>query len=113
MQTILRPAYGTYTVTDDELADKHAVWGARLIAPADLVWDRQDIDSDDDAAKAALVDWLNGGAIREALNALREYRVIIRGNEEDRHTIFEDETGIIVGSAQASYGYVYVLGWLK
>jgi hypothetical protein len=32
---------------------------------------------------------------------------------EQEAVIYEDEQGIIVGSAQGSYGYLYVCGWLK
>jgi hypothetical protein len=31
----------------------------------------------------------------------------------DEAVIYEDERGKIVGSAQGSYGYLYVAGWLK
>lgn len=92
-----------------------AAWGARLIAPADLVWDRQDISADDDDAKRALVVWLNGDdgdtpAIRAMLDRLRDMRL---SQDYEVTTIFEDERGQIIGSTNRSYGYVYVAGWLK
>jgi len=109
--TILRPAYGTYTVTDDELRGVQAVWGARLIAPADLVYDRQDLVSSDDEAREGLIHWLNNGGIRGAVDFL--HGAYLRGDSTERTVCFVDERGIIVGSPQGSYGYVYVTGWLK
>jgi hypothetical protein len=91
--------------------DVTTVWGARLIAPADLVHDRQDLVAESDEAKQALIAWLNGGAISQALAALRERYV--RGDSDEEFVIFEDDRGKIVGNAQASHGYVYVAGWLK
>jgi hypothetical protein len=108
---VCRPAYGTYTATDEELAGIPAVWGARLIAPADLVHDRQDLVSSDDEAREALIHWLNNGGIRGALDFLRG--AYLSGSSSERTTCFEDERGIIVGSPQGSYGYIYVTGWLK
>lgn len=109
--TILRPSFGTYHATDDDLRGKRAVWGARLIAPNDLVWDRQDLVSDDDEAKEALVHWLNNGAIRDMRRILDQ--LYLGGNDNTRHVIIDDERGVIVGSPQGSYGYIYVTGWLK
>lgn len=80
-----------------------AVWGARLIAPNDLLWDRQDLVYEDDAVKAELVAWLNTGALKQALDRLGRDRVML--HQEDREfLVFEDATGRIVG---------YVAGWLK
>lgn len=94
-------------------------WGARLIAPNDLLWDRQDLIAENDGEKKALVAWLNGetrgqGAIKEALDWLkRYYGREIRGDEPFQHILYEDDQGIVVGNTNASYGYVYVAGWLK
>ena len=90
-----------------------AVWGARLIYPADLVWDRQDNDytgdGDREAALKQLHEWLNRGALNAALKACHRFR-----SDEQRHAVLhEDERGIIVGNPNASYGYVYVAAWLK
>jgi hypothetical protein len=95
--------------------DLRAVWGARLIAPNDLLWDRQGLIADDDEAKAELVAWLNGevrgqGALNEALRRLAR---IPLANVDEEVVIYEDATGKIVGNTQASHGYVYVAGWLK
>jgi hypothetical protein len=103
-----------------------AVWGARLIFPADLVHDRQDLAAHDDEAKAELIRWLNGaddtgrnGAIAKMLDVLRDtnrrYEVGIypRMKFEQEAVIYEDDEGKIVGSDQASGGHLYVCGWLK
>jgi hypothetical protein len=87
-------------------------WGARLIAPNDLLHDRQDLVAESDEAKTELVAWLNGGAIRRALDWLRENYWQFRQDDEQL-VVFEDADGMIVGSTQGSGGYVYVAGWLK
>lgn len=121
METIekLTPAYGTYTADTygNGRLEARAVWGARMIAPCDLVANRQDLVSEDEAAKAALMEWLNPegtGAIGKAQEKLREvYGRALKRDSEASMVLYEDDIGIIVGSAQASYGYVYVTGWLK
>lgn len=109
-------AYGRKTAVPD---DAKAAWGARLIAPNDLVSSRQDLAARTDGDKAALVAWLNGsgygdGAIRKAKDWLAEnYDYELRQDFDQVLPLYEDETGIIVGSTNASYGYVYVAAWLK
>jgi len=118
----LEIAFGRRTFPDDV----RAVWGARLIFPADLVHDRQDLAAHDDEAKQALITWLNGaddtgrnGAIAKMLEVLRDanrrYAVGIRPRMqfEEEAVIYEDDEGKIVGSDQASHGHLYVAGWLK
>ena len=110
-------AYGRHTYPDNV----QAVWGARLIWPDDLLHDRQDLASNDDKAKMALIKWLNGevpgnGAIakmREALQSPYMVGIYPSMKFDDQGIIYEDDKGIIVGSCQQSYGYVYVAGWLK
>jgi hypothetical protein len=97
--------------------DVTTAWGARLIAPADLLWDRQDLKTDSDEAKTALIAWLNGtpsgtGAIakmQEALNGMGRYAM----PDGDEFIPYEDETGKIIANTNRSGGYVYVAGWLK
>jgi hypothetical protein len=82
-------------------------WGARWIWPNDLVWDRQDLKGPNGDA---LKDWLNAGA----LNAARSASPVDLDPTKDRTAVlFEDETGVIVGNPQGSYGYLYVAAWLK
>lgn len=97
--------------------DVTTAWGARLIAPDDLLHDRQDLVAEDATAKADLVAWLDGtpsgsGAIAKMREWLRENYWRFRQDDEQL-TIHEDHEGIIVGSTQGSHGYVYVCGWLK
>ena len=92
--------------------DVTTAWGARLIAPDDLLHDRQDLVAENAEAKAELVKWLNGGAIAQMRDWLRENYWQFRQDDEQL-VILEDAEGTIVGSTQASGGYVYVSGWLK
>jgi hypothetical protein len=85
-------------------------WGARLIWPADLVHDRQDLkgpDADD------LRAWLNAGPLGIALARMREDRAGLIPSESRTITLYEDETGVIKADPQGSHGYLYVAAWLK
>lgn len=115
--TKLNIAFGRQTFPEDV----RAVWGARLIWPNDLVANRQDLDARDDEAKAELVAWLDGnpagtGAIKGMrANLTAPYSLGLSSDMpfEEEAVIFEDDKGKIVGSAQGSYGHLYVCGWLK
>ena len=99
-------------VTGESRKTSPTAWGARLIAPADLLYDRQDLVAESDEAKTELVAWLNGGAIHEALDWLRENYWQFRQDDAEL-VIYNDADGMIVGSTQGSGGYVYLAGWLK
>lgn len=86
-----------------------AVWGARLIAPADLVNDRQDVQSTDDESRQALLDWLNGGVLDAALARLDEAPL---PESHEIRAIYEDKNGTILASTRRSHGHVYLVGWL-
>lgn len=91
-------------------------WGARLIFPADLLWDRQSFPGVETTKGQKLKHWLNTcGALKKALaearRAAKNYRLTPEQNKAV--TLYEDETGIILGDPQASYGYLYVAAWLK
>jgi hypothetical protein len=91
-----------------------AAWGARLIAPADLVHDRQSFGGDEEL-HVALRDWLNGGAgqisaLAQALDAARGMRW--DGRDEAVYVLHADDRGVVLGSPQGSHGYVYVAAWL-
>ena len=100
-----------------------AVWGARLIFPDDLLYDRQSnayVGSADEAEQRTqlneLHDWLNGlgsetKPLKLALAATRTSG--LRSSEEREVVLYEDEHGTIVGNPNASYGYLYVAAWLK
>lgn len=93
-------------------------WGARLIVDqrghTDLVHNRQSWIGEPGETQA-LQDWLNGGAIAKAREAasekLRSYEISTRDASEV--TLYEDETGKIVGNTNASAGYLYIAAWLK
>jgi hypothetical protein len=91
-------------------------WGARLIFPDDLLYDRQDMRGDD---TKPLVAWLNGagsgsGALRKALAQARKlsdhYKITRDGKQTV--TLFSDKTGVIVACPNGSHGYLYVAAWL-
>lgn len=113
----LEIAFGRRTFPDDV----PAVWGARLIWPNDLVYNRQDLAATNDEARGALVAWLDGDPVGSG--AIAGMRILLRDPGalgltsnmpfDEEAVIFEDERGKIVGSAQGSYGYLYVAGWLK
>lgn len=117
-QPDLVPNYGTYTDrTYGGRMEAKAVFGARLIAPSDLLHDRQDLVFKTEDDKKALIAWLNGpgygnGAISKAQKWLRD-NAFRMGEDSNSHVLYEDDEGIMVGSRQASYGYVYITGWLK
>jgi hypothetical protein len=117
--TRLELHFGRDTYPDDV----QAAWGARLIWPNDLVYNRQDLDGHTSEAKDALIAWLNGpgggdgaiGKMRAILSDTdKRFEIgITSASQEKEVVIYEDEVGKIVGSPQGSHGYVYVAGWLK
>jgi len=100
-----------------------ALWGARLIFPDDLLYDRQSNayvgDADEATAASALNelhDWINGlgsetKPLKLALAATRTSG--LRSDESREVVLYEDERGKIVGNPNASYGYLYVVAFLK
>ena len=92
-----------------------AAWGARLIFPDDLLPDRQGFVNSDSAEGKALHGWLNGGALRQALE--QAWRLSENGRlfgDECRDVVlYEDEVGRIAGNPNKSFGYLYVAAWLK
>jgi hypothetical protein len=111
----LKLAFGRQTFPDNV----QAVWGARLIWPDDLVWDRQDIGFHDNDAKTELIAWLNGvpagkGALQKMRDNLRDPSSVGFTGQGDTNeaVIYEDEHGKIIGSPQGSYGYIYVCAWM-
>lgn len=106
-----KPAFGLRSGLPD---DGRALWGARLIWPDDLVWDRQGLTGTEPGT-TNLQTWLNGGALRAALGYARLLadRYELRGSEDRTVTLYEDETGMVRGNPQNSHGYLYVAAWLK
>jgi hypothetical protein len=93
--------------------DVKTAWGARLIAPNDLLHDRQDLVAESDEAKQELIAWLNGGGIKAALTNLARKRQDFIYRDGGEFLVYEDDHGKIVGNTNGSGGYVYVAGWLK
>jgi len=92
-----------------------AAWGARLIYPDIMLPDRQSWEGFDTPAGQVLKDWLNGGALRKALE--QALKLVDSGQldpqDSKQVTLFEDTNGIIVASPQKSFGYLYTAAWLK
>jgi len=91
-------------------------WGARMIAPADLVWDRQGCAGGEEGGeeRALLLDWLSERAGDAARQFCRDNQMgISNGSSEEIFTLYEDERGKVVGSPQGSHGHVYIAAWLK
>jgi hypothetical protein len=87
-----------------------AAWGARFIFPDDLLHDRTGIFGDE-AERKALIEWLNGGVLTAARDAAR--KAGLRPDESREVVLYEDDKGKVVANPNASYGYLYVAGWLK
>lgn len=86
-------------------------WGARWIFPNDMLFDRQDLTGPD---IAHLKQWLNSGAIAKARSAaaLAAKRFRISPDSSVSVILYKDAGGVIVGSPNSSYGYLYVAAWL-
>jgi hypothetical protein len=96
--------------------DAVTAWGARLIFPDDLVWDRQDFAGLDTPEGQRLKQWLNqGGALRQALKQAGKLAATFawRPDSDDQRVLYEDATGKIVGNPNRSFGYLYVAAFLK
>lgn len=87
-------------------------WGARLIWPNDLVYDRQDLQGPSPNAEA-LAAWLHEGPLRSVLDDLKHPALNGLSPDDDRTVVlYTDGTGCIVGNPQRSHGYLYVAAWL-
>ena len=105
--------------------DAVAAWGARAIferGHANLVPDRQSIVTlpGRDEDRARLIDALNGnppgtGAIFQAQQEVQRLSNmgVLKGNEANEVILYEDDTIVIIGNTNASYGYIYLVGFLK
>jgi hypothetical protein len=98
--------------------DAKAAWGARLIVNqdgmVDLLPDRQGFaEGSDPTVKQWLTEHLNGKVGRRPLGALAD---MLRSGEVDtrsdaEHIVFDDGTVRLVGSAQDSAGYFYIVAF--
>jgi hypothetical protein len=89
-----------------------AAWGARLIYPDDLVWDRTDAIGEQ-VHKDKLFALLNERAPQP-----KDFGPILSRNGIDSGSnvsiaLYEDDEVLLMGSPQSSYGYFYVTGVLK
>jgi len=86
-------------------------WGARWIFPDDMLHDRQDMKGD---TIEPLKAWLNGGVIKQArLNARKAFSHFkINNGSCETVILYQDDTGIVVGNPNRSFGYLYVAAWL-
>ena len=93
-----------------------AAWGARLIWPAELLYDRQGFYRWDTLDGQRLKSWLNDdGNLHRALDAAGRMarRFELAASDNRGVTLYEDETGIVLGNPLASFGYLYVAAYLK
>lgn len=94
--------------------DAPAAWGARLIYPDDLVWDRTDAVGHEDVRRA-LLDYL-----RKEVRDLPFKKARERHNRGELHQsgvenviLYEDERVKMVGNPRGGSGYLYVAAWFK
>jgi len=93
-------------------------WGARLIHPVDVVWDRQGLVGDWQLAgtKAAcpeadaLVAWLNTTAL-PYLRAVEAYGEGLPRRDEDREVTVSGDGFTLRANPRRSYGYLYVVAY--
>lgn len=103
----LKLAFGLRAVP----ASVGTAWGARLIWPADLVHDRQDLKGPD---AERLQAWLNSGPLVHALTRMRAGDRAGLSPTDDRVVVlYESDEGVIKANPQRSHGYLYVAAWLK
>jgi hypothetical protein len=87
-----------------------AAWGARLIFPNDVVWDRTDAAGEPDA-KAKLLGYLRETVRTEPFDTAARIASEMRGSESV-FTLFDDGVARVVGSPHGNSGYLYVTAWL-
>lgn len=105
-----------------------AAWGARLIFPDDLVWDRHGTAGDEGLVQETLA-WLNekdidvsnhwgeknpmtrlGCALRKARTLADSYEM--KSDSKYGYVLYLDGKGAIIATPNASYGYVYLAAYL-
>jgi hypothetical protein len=76
-----------------------------------MLWDRQGSFGPE---FPALQQWLNSGAISEARKAaaLAAKRYQLTPDGENTVVLFRDPLGLIAGTPNRAYGYLYVAAWL-
>ena len=106
-------AFKTYTFDHAPYA---VAWGARAILDnrgatpfVDLLGDRMDSYGPQDQ-KDRMFAHLNRHMPRSVLN---EAAAGLLGSDNTMHVLYEDDVVLVVGSPQASYGYLYITAVLK
>ena len=91
-----------------------AAWGARLIFPDDVVWNRCDCDGEQEE-KDALLAWLNGtvGARPWEHARVMAANGLLHAGGSEQVTLYEDDRGVVLASPQRSHGYLYAIAYLK
>lgn len=96
--------------------DTKAAWGARLLLTrdgGDLLGDRQDGWSVDEASAKLLHDRLNLIRPWQQPLGLLVSTGTVRSTEANEVVVFEDDLIKVVGNSNGSHGYFYIAGWLK
>lgn len=98
-------------------ADATIVWGARAILEGrsySLLPDRQDCVSVEGADRQAFKVVLDRGlaAAREKVAELKD-AFELRADMHEDFILYEDDEVCIMANPRASYGYLYMVGWLK
>jgi hypothetical protein len=94
------------------IQDSKAAWGARAIIKngvLDIVWDRCDrIGTDADFAPMRAI--LEGGALARVHRVVKAYynQGVVRNDKAAEVTLYLDDTIMIVGNTNGSYGYMYL-----
>lgn len=94
-----------------DLPDVTAAWGARLIFPDDVVWDRTDAAGEADE-KAKLLGYLRETVGRDPFEKAGAMAGEMRGSEAV-FTLYDDGVAKVVGSPHGNSGYLYVTAWLR
>lgn len=94
-----------------------AIWAARMIAPDDLLYDRQSAQGPD---VDILLGYLNKGTSHPS-GVLSEVKELLRQAhqcgwmvpyEAENVVLWQDEAMCVVANTNGSYGYVYVAAFL-
>jgi hypothetical protein len=95
-------------------------WGARAIAPYDLLPSRMACAGGEDGSpeRQKLLAWLNDGAGAAAQKRALELNLGLGSDEwygagsQALVSLYRDEQGEVMASPQGSHGYVYIAAWL-
>lgn len=89
-------------------------WGARWIYPDDMLPDRQSVGGDEGKEWAQLQKWLDSGPIGKAREKAEYANTAGTMTHDSSETfiLWKDSVGVVVGSPNRSYGYLYVAAWI-